>query len=708
MTTCPQCSKELSDETKFCDSCGAQIFETIFCSNCGAQTSTEFAFCQNCGASVAETPAAEQPAAEQLPTEAAGKKKASRKAILFGGIGAAVVAVLIGVFFLFFSGGKGENIYALYVKEDEIFFNDLKKNSESWQVTSRLVAAEGIDNETLAYRNSTLGFCSYMSEDGKYLFFPDKLSYDDGFTLYYKKVSDPEAKAIKIDSDVRYYAVNTSASIVTYQKHGEGDLYQYKIKEDSKDKVAGDVDEFYVSDDGTKICYLNSESNLYLNVNGEKEKLAGDVYNVYYVTEDFSTVYYLKDDCLYKQTEGADKEKIASNVRGVLRIYDSGEIYYVTEDTETHKMADYVTDDMKAADALISYPAYPTYPKAPSSPYRWDYDTYSEYSNALAIYRANYAAWQDTCDRLDEEYYDAVEAYWDKDSRDDLREDLKEETLEITNLSLCFYDGTEETVLTDTYDSGTSASDAPVIVFSAYDPSHIEKVKLSEIDDIYDVEDMVEEALYTSSEFYIAVKDSATLIEQENTATAFRINTSGTIVYYLDNISDKAETGDLYRISISNGTAGTPEVYDSDVYIYGLYGFVSDGEFAYLKEYDSGDGVGDLYINGKKIDHEVLTYSLTRNPDLGIICYFTDFDPEKKCGTLNLYNGKEAVEIDNDVYSCSITPGGRVLYLYDYSLKNYEGELREWSNGETRKIDDDVVCLLPIYDYKMRGSFYGW
>lgn len=51
---------------------------------------------------------------------------------------------------------------------------------------------------------------------------------------------------------------------------------------------------------------------------------------------------------------------------------------------------------------------------------------------------------------------------------------------------------------------------------------------------------------------------------------------------------------------------------------------------------------------------------------------------------------------------------GRVLYLYDYSLNYYKGELHVWENGETRKIDDDVVCVIPVYETKYRGDTYGW
>lgn len=123
MITCPKCNKELSDDTKFCDGCGAQIFETIFCPNCGKQTSTEFAFCQSCGASITEAPAEEKPAA--APAE---KKKLPKKAILFGGIGVAVVAVLILVISLIAGGGgKAKNDFTLYLKDSEIFFSDLKK-----------------------------------------------------------------------------------------------------------------------------------------------------------------------------------------------------------------------------------------------------------------------------------------------------------------------------------------------------------------------------------------------------------------------------------------------------------------------------------------------------------------------------------------------------------------------------------------------------
>ncbi len=707
MITCPKCNKELSDGTKFCDGCGAQIFETIFCPNCGKQTSTEFAFCQSCGASITETPTEEQPAA--VPTE---KKKLPKKAIMFGGIGVAVVAVLILVISLFSGGGKAKNDFTLYIKDSEIFFSDMKKDSEAWQLTSRLVDSKDVDDDDLAYAANTLGSYICTSEDGKYIFFPDKIADDDdGFNLYYRELGNPEAEAVKIDSDIQSYTVNTSATIVTYLKGEEGNLYQYKLAEDSKDKVASEVEGFEVSDDGTKIGYINSEGSLYLKYEGkDKEKIASEVTSLEYLTDDFKTVYYIKEGSLYKQVEGEDRVKIASDVYRVIKIYETGEIYYLTSEAGEISLMDYVTDDMKDADASIAEPSYPDYPNSPSRPSWWDYDTDAEYDAAYEAYEDAYEAWEAECDRMETEYYAAREAWYAKQSRDELREDLEEEVLEQSNYSLCFYNGTEEVVITDAFVGGyysnyTYASEAPVISYEAYNQSSLKKVKLSEVESIYDIENMVEAALFSSSERYIAVKGTATVVEQEKEATNFRINSSGTVVYYIDDIPEEKNYGELYRISINNGVVGKAEVYDSDVYTGYCY-FVNDTELEYFKDYKNGKG--ELYINKNKIDYDVYCYSVDVYSDLDKIFYFTDWNDEKDYGTLKVYDGKEATKIADDVHSFSVTPYGRVLYLYDYSLNYYKGELHEWSNGETRKIDDDVVCVLPILYSKYRGYTYGW
>lgn len=522
MVTCPKCNKELNDGTKICDGCGAQIVET---------------------------------------TE---KKKLPKKVIMFGGIGVAVIAVLILVISLL-SGGSGNN-YAFYLKDREIFFTNLKKDSQARQLTSRLSDGLGSDYYDVG---DMLSLCMYMSEDGKYIFFPDK---GGSFNLYYKEVAKPNAEAIKIDSGIWAYAVNTSATLVTYVK--DGNLYQYKIREDSKDKIASEVQYYSVSDDGKKICYINSENSIYLkNADKEKEKIASDVTKLMHVTKDLATVYYTKDGSLYKWAKSADKIKIVSEVDEVFRIYDSGEIYYST-----------------------------------------------------------------------------------------------------TEHGLCFYNGTEEVVITDaSVTDAVYASDASVVSYRIYD--------------VFDY----------SSERYIAVKGKATVVEQEKEAANFKINSSGTVVYYIDDIPTGKDHGGLYRISIENGVVGKPEVYDSDVY-EDDYEFVSDTKLTYFKDYKNDKG--ELYINKDRVDYDVRIDSVKVCSNFNKVFYFTDW--YNSCGTLKVYNGKKAIKIADDVQSFSVASDGRVLYLCNYSFTYYKGELYEWSDGTTRKIDDDVVFILTIDNSKYK------
>lgn len=84
-----------------------------------------------------------------------------------------------------------------------------------------------------------------------------------------------------------------------------------------------------------------------------------------------------------------------------------------------------------------------------------------------------------------------------------------------------------------------------------------------------------------------------------------------------------------------------------------------------------------MYINKNKIDYDVYCYSVEIYSELDKIFYFTDWNDEKDYGTLKVYDGKEAMKIADDVHSFSVTPDGRVLYLYDYSLNYYKGELHE-------------------------------
>lgn len=699
MKTCPKCRQELSDDAKYCNNCGAKIFETIFDTDRGTKADRPvpapsrngwFTQADGLDDQLPDVPRREPDTPGDLPRPphmdpppkapgmktpawlaAAGQFARHHMKLLLGSSALVVVAIIIAFVIQSFGRNQIKLTMSMYMKDKELFFTDLKQDGAPWQLTSRLVDTDEVSDKGLEESGYYLSLYSCLSKDGKYIFFPDKVGNDYGINLYFKEVNKPYADAVKIDSSVRLYAVNSAATLVTYLKGEESNLYQYRIGEDSKDKIAGDVRYFDVSDDGSQIVWVDYERNVYLKQAGrEKEKIASEISNLEYVDPKFTTFYYTKDGSIYKQVVGKDKVKIASDIYGVLRIYDSGEMYYTRETTDNASLMDYVADDMKAIDAAIEFP------------YRSQFATTDEYLNALEAYNA-------------------------KKNRDELRASLQETSLGTSSYALCYFNGADETVVADAfvdYQSNSAiATDAAVIAYEAYNQSGFSKVRLSEVDSIYALKDAVKSAMYASSDRYIAVKGTATVVEQEKKATRFQINAAGTIVYYFDDIPDGKSYGELYRITIVNGVVYKPEVFDSDVST-SYSGFIDNDHYKYFKDYKND--VGELYINKQRIDYDVYVYDITYCSDLNEVFYYTDVNDERSSGTLKVNQNGKAVKIADDVHDFSVVPDGRVLYLYDYSKKYYKGELREWNCGETRKIDDDVVCIISIGKGKYRGYDY--
>ncbi len=637
-----------------------QINESL-CPNCGNPTNTNLAFCQSCGAA----------------TPKKQKKRFPKKWLIAGACSVAAVALVILLVCLL--GGKTKN-YTMYIKDKEVFFNNFSRNG-AWQATTNLFY-DDLDNEDIAEMSYYFSAFCNVSDDGRLLFFTDKIDYDDyGYSLYCRSLSNPKEEPVKISSNVSgYYYVNEKATIVTYTKGEDRDLYQYSLMNGSVEKIASDVDSFIVSNDGKKIFYINSEDGLYVYYAGkDKEKIASDVSEISYITDSFDTIYYLKEDSLYRKVKSEDSEKIASDVQYVLEIYEDGSIYFTKESSQEIKLIDFVYDDMKEYDANLPYPV------SPSAPDRWDYDTYAEYSAAYDVYREKHA-----------EYRIAYSEYQDMLEREELREELKDSTLERETKALYYYDGEEIVSVSDNY-SGlkVSASDSAVIIFNECSESSFEKVNLSDIYSVYSLENLIEEETSYSYDTYIAVNAEKTLFEQTDAQT-YRINSKGDTLFFVDDVPDDESYGVLYQVKINNGKVGKAELYDSDVYA-GYSRFISEDQFMYFKDFDYDKGCGEMYINKNKIDFDVDYYSITVFDDGEKLVYFTDWNEDNEYGTLKVYEGGKVKKIRDDVYTYELSSNGDVLYLYDYSDKYYRGDLYAYNNGKSKKIDIDVVAIIPVY-----------
>ncbi len=716
MIKCPQCGKEFEEDSLFCDECGAKLEKKIFCQECGVQVSDEDAFCQNCGASlqlkaepIKSTPTVAAPIEVTVPPETKKPFRLSKRLIAIGIAAIALItagAVAITVLPNIFGGGKRN--YALYIKDGELFYMDID-DREPIEITDNLFY-KNMKDEDILEAGYTLSYYTQVSKDGDTIFYIDKTDEDEsGVNIYYRSLDDVEQEPVKIDSDIRGYGINDDANMVTYLKGDDLDLYQHNLID--KEKIANDVRMFRVSDDGNQVLFVNKENTMYLkSLDEDKEKIDIDVSSIDYIDEDFETVYYTKDDNLYKKTFGRDKVKIASDIKYILSIYDSGEIYYVKGEEKELSLKDYVIDDKKKADAKLTMPTSPEYPS------RYDfYGYYEEYDDYYDDYYTEYGFDEDAYDEAYEQYqkdYTEYEKkrdeYYEKQERDRIRERLEDRTIENTVKSLYYYDGKTEKLLKDNFGEYKDiASDAAVAVFSVYNQAKIEKVKLSQIDSVSDLEDKVTEALYSNEDRCIAVGDTVSVIKEEN-AENFYITSDGKAVYFIDNIEEYNDNnnyrsfGDAYKIEISDKKPGKPKLYDKDVSTYNAY-LTTENQYVYFKDVE--DGAGELYIDKKKIDFDVAVhrYNVLENGD---VVYMTDWDDKKSHGTLKYFDGKRQ-KIDDDVYNYHLTPDDEILYLRDYSKKRYKGDLYIY-DGRSEKIDQDVSAIVPVLEYGANylGMYY--
>lgn len=661
MAICPNCNKEIEDGSKFCNFCGHKIGDAVVAEAANPNKSKINGFLLTAKAFVLGL----WKKVKALP----------RLYLIIGAAALAALIVMITVLSVVISLLKPTNDHIMYLKDNEVFFANMKKQ-DPWQVTSDLF--EGVnapDSSDVAY---AISYYFTLSEDGKTLFYIDKTGDSNYVSLYYRNAKKPNSEPNKISSEVASYNVNEKATVVTYLKGVEGALYQYSVKKQETEKIASDVKNYRVSPDGKRIFFLTSDGGLYYYISGkDKVKVESDLTEMFATPDkELSAAYYVKEGSLYKVEIGEEKEKIASDVDSVYRGNADGDIYFLKVTSTTNSILDYIVDDMKATDDAM------TQPVAPDRPYRYEYDTQEEYDAAYEQYEKDYDA-----------YSLAWDEYYEKQRRDNIRETLKETQYVMESYTLYYYDGEEVVeVIKDFSHSLASSSSSNTWVISAVDMTKFVKVKLSEITYAGGAEYLVDDAIENAGNVYVCHEDKVTALQIEN-ARNFRINSEGTELFYLTNVSGETAKGDLYRIKIKKGKPSDPELYNTDVNTTNM-SFVSD-KFIYFKDYSEETSRGELYIGKEKVDFDVYVYDVKYNEEKNQLIYFTDWNSEKKNGTLKSYSKGKTTKIGDEISQFEFSSEGKILYLYDYSTTYKKGDLYIYNKGKATKLDMDVSCIVP-------------
>ena len=725
---CTECGSVNAAEDRFCQNCGfdmdAPVQQKLFCSQCGQENEPGDKFCMNCAAPLEAAPeknefevkakeAAEKAgkaakkaakgakelanksakSAKKLVKKAGKNAKKLPKGVLMG----AGAAVVIGVVMLIlavcgvFSGGNKGPAFAMYLKDNEIFYSDLSKKAPM-QITDRLLDNMDVSDGDLAGSSYVLGEYSALARGGKRVFFPDRLDEDsEGMTIYYRDLGKKK-EAQKLDSEIFMYAVNEKGTEVIYLKGEDGKLYRSDLKD--KEKLDSDVDDCFVSEDLNKVLYKTTDGDLYIRVGKkDKEKIASDVEEIFFVSDNLQVVLYRKDGDLYRQKVGADREKIASNVGRVCRAYESGEFYYTTAEEVRVNLWDYVVDDMASVDAGMAEPGAIEYPEYPSKPRSRDYDSTEEYNAALEDYKKAIEEYGTVCAELEEAYEKAWQEYQAKRDRDSVREYLDNFEDTTWKYAMYFFDGKEsQLVMNDVsgnwVDSG--AFEKPVVTFSGCGDISTEKMKLSEMNgDGYSAFSAYQTQRSENMHTYVAVGGICIRPEGEDLLDV-TVSRDGKRVIYMADYNERKKEASLYTAAIKGDGLGEPKLVAEDVYAH-YYQQTADGKLVYFTDVNDRKMEGDLYVDGKEVDYDVYIYSVAYNEEMDALFYMLDYDDDKG-GTMMMLTGRKPKKVADEVYAYDVA-GGEMFYMTDYSQRKYSGELY-LVGGKNRLLDEDVMALL--------------
>jgi hypothetical protein len=362
---------------------------------------------------------------------------------------------------------------------------------------------------------------------------------------------------------------------------------------------------------------------------------------------------------------------------------------------------------MAAQDANITQPEYPDYPSKPSRPYRYQYDSTEEYEEAYAQYEQDLEEYNAEYDRMRTEYEAARQAWREKQSRESLRENLRNWQEEVTVYTLFFYDGEKTSVAAETMENsyiGSYAKEAPVLVTKVYVQESLAKVNLTEVESIYDLRDQVASALYGKTEVSIVAEANAKRLGSYD-ASNYKLAADGSFVCFF---VEAGSAYDLYKVAVTGIEIADAELYDTEVSRYGFS--IQNGKICYFKYYNDESRSGDLYVDKTEVDFDVLTYNVACVGDS--VLYFTDWNDYNGSGTLKVFKDSKKEKIAEDVSRYYAEDEKNVLYLKDYELNEddvyTEGVLYRYNGSKSSQLAVEVDGLVLLSNNRMKGSNSVW
>jgi len=235
-----------------------------------------------------------------------------------------VIAIVVAAFLL--ADRDRRPNYGLYVKNGALYYTDL--SGSSFRVTSNLTATDS----SLPDVDYDLRYCATLSDNGKYLFFPENMTISgedvQTFDLCYQNVSKKERETVRIAENVTRYHISSDALTVTYLT--TDGLYQYELKPAQPNLLCKNVYDFQVADNSGRLVYLTATGELYAqNPGASKIKIDNRVDEILYVAADFRSAIYRQENSIHKWSSGKGETEICADAISWF-VYPSGKALFLS------------------------------------------------------------------------------------------------------------------------------------------------------------------------------------------------------------------------------------------------------------------------------------------------------------------------------------------------------------------------------------------
>ena len=105
-------------------------------------------------------------------------------------------------------------------------------------------------------------------------------------------------------------------------------------------------------------------------------------------------------------------------------------------------------------------------------------------------------------------------------------------------------------------------------------------------------------------------------------------------------------------------------------------------------------------MNKKKIDTDVYVHNISpRREHSEEVYYYKDYNLDKEEGSLMFYNQNSPQLIADKVHDFKICYDGSVLYLCNYGLGSFKGDLKLYRQGNSSLINKDVMMIIKRFNY---------